>query len=185
MKIRYSAPLMILLAFLAAGRAGAQQQAAPVTLPVDPDSKKIMYRAVVDEQGTPAHLYNKAIEWFGFYYLNPQSIYSVQDKENGRIEGLGRMKLVNPDGVGSTKEGGIVTYLIKIELKENKYRYTITDFNLKTASRYPIEKWMNKTDPAYTPNWDSYLMQVDTTMQRLVTTLKEKMKPTAVKKDEW
>lgn len=185
MKIRYSTAILFLMAFLAIGRAGAQQQAVTPALPLDPETKKILYKAVVEEQGTPAYLYNKAIEWFGFYYPNPQSVYSVQDKENGRIEGLGRLKLVNPDGVGSTKEGGIVTYLIKIELKENKYRYTITDFNLRLASRYPIEKWMNKADPSYTPNWDSYLMQVDTTMQRLVTTLKEKMKPTVVKKDEW
>jgi hypothetical protein len=44
---------------------------------------------------------------------------------------------------------------------------------------------MNKEDPAYNSNWDLYLYQVDTTMQRLVSTLKEKMKPTVVKKDEW
>ena len=70
-------------------------------------------------------------------------------------------------------------------MKDNKYRYTLTDFNLKGASRFPIEKWMNKSDPAYNQNWDSYLYQVDTTMQRLVTTLKEKMQPTVIKKDEW
>jgi len=79
----------------------------------------------------------------------------------------------------------MVTYLIKLEFKDNRFRYTLTDFSLKLASRFPIEKWMNKEDPAYNPNWDSYLFQVDTTMQRLVSTLKEKMKPTVVKKDEW
>jgi DNA-binding transcriptional regulator PaaX len=78
-----------------------------------------------------------------------------------------------------------VTYEIKIEFKENRYRYTLSDFNLKTASRFPIEKWMNKEDPSYNKNWDSYLYQIDTTMQRLVSTLKEKMKPTVAKKDEW
>ena len=82
-------------------------------------------------------------------------------------------------------DGGIVTYEIKIEFKENRYRYTLSDFNLKTASRFPIEKWMNKEDPSYNKNWDSYLYQIDTTMQRLVSTLKEKMKPTVAKKDEW
>ena len=162
------------------------QEAKPYNLPINPDSKKIMYREVVEEQGTPSYLYNKAIEWFGYYYLNAQSVYSVQDKVNGKIEGLGRMKIYYADEAsGVTRDGGIIVYQIKIELKENKYRYTLTDFSLKTASRSPIEKWLNKSDPAYNSNWDSYLYQVDTTMQRLISTMKEKMKPTVVKKDEW
>lgn len=154
--------------------------------PVDPDSKKIMYRGVVEQPGKIEYLYSKAIEWFGYYYLNPQSIYTVQDKENGKIEGLGRMKIFRPDAkAGSLIDAGTLVYQIRIELKENKYRFTLTDFSLKTASRQPIEKWMNKSDPAYQPDWDTYLYQVDTTMQRLITSLKEKMKPVEVKKDEW
>lgn len=164
----------------------AQKETQSYNLPVDTDSKKIMFREVVEEKGTPVYLYNKSIEWFGFYYPNPQSIYSVQDKENGKIEGNGRMKLYYTDEASGVKsDGGMIVYQIKIELKENKYRYTITDFNLKGASRFPIEKWMNKADPAYNPKWDSYLYQVDTTMQRLISTMKEKMKPTVIKKDEW
>jgi len=83
------------------------------------------------------------------------------------------------------RDAGLITYQIRIELKENKYRYTLTDFNLKAASRFPVEKWMSKTDPAYDPRWDLYLYQIDTTMQRLVSTLTEKMKPVVQKKDEW
>lgn len=164
----------------------AQQQAKSYNLPIDPESKKIMYREVIEQAGKPSYLYDKAIEWFGYYYLNAQSVYSVQSKENGKIEGFGRMKIYYTDqATGVQMDGGQVLYQIKMELKENKYRYTLTDFNLKGASRYPLEKWMNKTDPAYNANWDSYLYQVDTTMQRLISTMKEKMKPTVVKKDEW
>ncbi len=164
----------------------AAGQSYTYNLPVDPDSKKIQLREVVDQPGTAGYLYDKAIEWFGYYYLNPQSVYSVQSKENGRIEGQGRMRIFYTDEAsGVAREGGIIVYQIRIELKENKYRFTLTDFNLKGASRNPIEKWMNRSDPAYNPKWDMYLYQVDTTMQRLITTLKEKMKPTVVKKDEW
>jgi hypothetical protein len=164
----------------------AQPLVQSYNLPVDPDSKKIIYREVVEQQGTPAYLYDKAIEWFGYYYLNAQSVYSVQSKENGKIEGVGRLKIYYLDETsGVRRDGGMILYQIKMELKDNKYRYTLTDFNLKGASRYPIEKWMDKSDPAYNSNWDSYLYQVDTTMQRLISTMKEKMKPTVVKKDEW
>jgi hypothetical protein len=178
--------LFLLLFLIPFAGLQAQEPAAAGGLPVDPETGKIMYRAVVDQEGTPGYLYDKAVQWFGYYYLNPQSIYSVQDKTNGKIEGNGRMKIYYKDEkTGTRLDGGVIMYLIKLEFKENKYRYTLTDFNLKTASRFPVEKWMNKSDPAYNPNWDSYLYQVDTTMQRLVSTLKEKMKPTVVKKDEW
>ncbi len=164
----------------------AQDQTPVANLPVDKDSKKILYRGVVDQQGSLAYLYNKAIEWFGYYYVNPQSVYSVQDKENGRIEGNGRMRIYyTEDKTGVRRDAGLVLYQIKLEIRENKFRYTVTDFNLKAASRFPIEQWLNKSDPAYNSKWDSYLYQIDTTMQRMVSTLKEKMKPTVVKKDEW
>ena len=161
-------------------------QTASSGLPVDPETKKITYKDVVTQEGTPGYLYDKAIQWFNYYYLSPASVFAVQDRVNGKVEGLGRLRIYNSDiKTGTHTDGGIVTYQIKIEFKDNRYRYTLTDFNLKLASRYPIEKWMNKGDPLYNQNWDAYLYQVDTTMQRLVSTLKEKMKPTVVKKDEW
>jgi hypothetical protein len=177
--------ILILLLCLPLSGLHAQTQQA-YNLPVDPESKKIFYRDIVEEKGTPAYLYDKAIEWFGYYYLNAQSILSIQDKANGRIEGIGRLKIYYQDETaGVRRDAGVIHYLVKIELKGNRYRYTLTDFNLKGASRIPIEKWMDKSDPAYNPRWDSYLYQVDTTMQRLVSSLKERMKPTVIKKDEW
>jgi hypothetical protein len=177
---------MIVVFILPALLLKAQQQAAPVSLPVDPETNKILYRAVVEEKGGPEYLYNKAVEWFSYYYRNPISVFTVQDKVNGRIEGIGRMNIYYQDEKAEVRrDAGLITYQIKIELKENKYRYTLTDFNLKTASRSPVEKWMNRSDPAYDPRWDLYLYQIDTTMQRLVSTLKDKMKPVVKKTDEW
>ena len=146
------------------------QEKPKTTVPVDPDSKMIMYREVVNEQGNPGYLYDKAIEWFRSYYVNPTSVFTVQDRVNGKIEGTARMKVYYFDEAGTRIDGGQVLYDIKMELKDNKYRYTLTDFLLKANSRYPLEKWLNKSDPAYNPQWDAYLYQVDTTMQRLIVT---------------
>lgn len=174
------------LFFILITTAYSQQIDTAPALPIDPESKKITYREVVEEAGTPVYLYDKAVGWFRYFYLNPQSVYSVQDKVNGKIEGTGRMKIFYYDEKEKMqRDAGQVWYTIKVELKENKYRYTLTDFTLKAASRSPIEKWMNKKDPAYSPYWDSYLYQVDTAMQRLITTMKAKMKPEVIKKDEW
>lgn len=161
------------------------QQANTPPVPIDEDSKKIMYREVVSQDGTPDYLYDRAIEWFRSYYPNPTSVYTVQDKVNGKIEGIARLTLRYDDPDGLRRDAGIVQYNIKVELKENRYRYTLTDFTYKTASRYPCEKWLNKADPAYNPLWDSYVYQIDTTMRSLVSKMKEGMKPVVIKKDEW
>lgn len=155
------------------------------SLPLDPDTKTIKYQGVVPQEGTPDVLYDRGASWISNYYKSPSSVLRVQDKANSKIEGTGRLMLSYTDKDGLKLNGGLVVYDIKMEFKTDKYRYTITDFSLKAVSRSPIEKWMNKNDPAYDPRWDSYLYQVDTTMQGLIKSMKEGMKPKQIKKDEW
>ena len=154
-------------------------------LPLDPDSKLIMYREVVNQEGIKDILYDRGASWFSAFYKSPSSVLKIQDKVNGKLEGTGRFVISYIDDQGNKQNGGLILYNIKLELKDNKYRYTVSDFNLKSVSRFPLEKWLNKNDPAYNPQWDSYLYQVDTTIQRLVGNLKEGMKPKVIKKDEW
>ena len=179
---RYFASIFLLLA--GCFSFGQTNNPAP-QMPVDPDSKLIMYREVVNQEGVKDILYDRGASWFSSFYKSPSSVLKIQDKVNGKLEGLGRFVISYVDEQGLKKDAGMIQYSIKLELKDNKYRYTLTDFNLKAASRYPLEKWLNKNDPGYDPRWDSYLYQVDTTIQSLVRNLKEGMKPKVIKKDEW
>ena len=176
---------LITLCFLPFIRLSAQEGTDSPNIPIDPDSQKIMYREVIQEAGDPGYLYNRAMEWFNYYYINPTSVFKIQDKVNGKIEGTGRMSVYYDDDKGNRLNAGLIIYAIRLEFKDDRYRYTVTDFNLKEASRFPLEKWLNKEDPAYNPLWNNYLYQVDTTMQRLTSTLIEKMKPVEEKTDEW
>jgi hypothetical protein len=163
----------------------SQQKQMPPKLPIDPDTKTIMYREVVTQEGTKDVLFDRGMTWLREYYPNPSSVANVMDKPNGKIEGIGRLRVYYFDEDSTRRDGPMITYMIKMEFKENKYRYTLNDFNLKAASRFPLERWLNKKDPQYSPNCDLYLYQVDTIMQRLTRTLKEGMKPKVIKKDEW
>jgi hypothetical protein len=154
-------------------------------LPVDPDTKLIQYRETVNQDGTKDVLYDRGAEWFRSYYLNPTSVTKVQDKVNGKIEGTGRLRLYFFDANNTRSDAGMVYYDIRLELKDNKFRYTLNNFTLKGASRIPLEKWMNKNDPSYNPQMENYLYQVDTAMQNLVVKLKDGMKLKVKKKDEW
>jgi len=177
--------LLVIISLLSYFPLIAQEVTPQPKLPIDPDSRKIMYREVIQEPGDAGYLYNKAMEWFNYYYLNPTSIFKIQDKVNGKIEGTARMDIYYDNEQGTRQSAGVILYTIRIEFKEDRYRYTLTDFNLKSSSRFPIEKWLNQEDPAYNPQWNSYLYQVDTVMQRLTSTLVDKMKPVEEKKDEW
>jgi hypothetical protein len=175
----------IIFFFLITGTGLSQVNQPAPGIPVDPETKLIKYRDVVAQEGTKDILYDRGAEWFRTYYLNPGSVTKVQDKVNGKIEGTGRIRLYFFDSNNTRTDAGVVYYDIALEFKENKFRYTLTNFTLKSASRVPLEKWMNKNDPAYNPQMDNYLYQVDTTMQNLVIKLKEGMKPKVKKKDEW
>jgi hypothetical protein len=176
---------ILILLLITAGFGFGQTDTPNSQLPIDPDSKLIMYREVVTQEGGKDILYDRGASWFSSFYKSPTSVLKIQDKVNGKIEGSGRFLIYFTDDQQTVRQAGTIVYEIKLELKDNKYRYTLTDFNLKSASRFPLEKWLNKNDPAYNPQWDSYLYQVDTTVQSLVRNLKEGMKPKVIKKDEW
>jgi hypothetical protein len=160
------------------------QEAAP-KMPVDEETKLITYKEVVQEAGTKLELFNRAIEWINKTYKNPADVTKVREPETGLIELIHRIELTY-DEKGVTRSGGIIDYLLRIELKEGRYRYTFTNFNLKQASRVPIEKWMDKTNKAYSPSWDDYLFQVDKATRELIDSLKKGMMPPVKKKpDEW
>ena len=155
-------------------------------LPIDPDTKKIKYQEVVQEQGNKDTLYNRAIRWRNSFFENPQGITKVRDPENGKIVGTYRMRMIDTLVDGSkTLSNTIVICTFTIEAKDGRYRYTLDDFYVPAVSKMFLEKWMDKTDPYYLPKYDSYLKQVDEYVNRFIKSLKEGMKPPIIKIDEW
>lgn len=163
----------------------ANAQEAGFTIPIDPDTKLITYKEVVTVPGTPSELFNRAIEWINKQYKNPTDATKVRNPATGLIEIIHRIEITKEDK-GVTRTAGIIDYSMKIELKDGRYRYTITNFNLRDASRQPIEKWLDKTDKLYQPVWESYLKQIDEASRKIIESLKSGMQPPAPKKvDEW
>ena len=155
-------------------------------IPIDSVTKKITYTEVVQQPGSRDTLYNRALHWCNIFFKNPQEVTKVRDKESGKVEGISRFKLYNaPSKDGTKTDGGVVQFTFTIECKENKYRYKITDMNMKSVSYQPLEKWLNKKDPYYTPQWDDYLAQVDKYMQDFVKSLKKGMTEAKKVNDNW
>lgn len=151
--------------------------------PVDQDSKLVTYQDVVQQTGTQDELYIRGIEWLNSYYKNPADVSRVRNRESGVIELMHRIEIEN-QAEGTKVGAGIVNYDLKIEFKPGRYRYTITNLTLRQASRFPVERWMNKEDQMYSPLWDNYIQQVDAKVKEIIASLKTGMEPKTEKPEE-
>jgi len=174
---------LLLLAFCIIATLVSAQDDSKINFPFDKDTGLISYQEVVQEPGTSDELYIRCIEWINTSYKNPADACRIRNRESGVIEILHRFELVNMDG-DAKLQAGIVNYALKLEFKPGRYRYTVTDLTLRQASRFPIERWFDKTDKMYSPLWDNYLGQVDSQAKQLINHLKSGMAPVAVKQEE-
>ncbi|MCF6171621.1 MAG: DUF4468 domain-containing protein [Bacteroidales bacterium] len=176
---------LFILVFFFAGFNLFAQETEPV-VPVDSETGNILFREVIDEQGTQNQLFNRCIYWLNDFYANPTRVTTIRDVNTGKVEGRHNIRLYyyNEDSVKMT--AGTVDYVFVIEMKPGKYRYTISDLKLRAATRMPVERWLNKDDPAYDPRWEDYLRQIAGFFNGWSESLKAKMKPEVKKKeDDW
>lgn len=159
------------------------QEVETMALPVDEDTQLISYQDVISMPGTADELYIRAIEWVNTRYKNPFDACRVRNRESGIIEISHRFEILN-DADGAKMIAGIVNYSLKLEFKAGRYRYTLSDLVLKQATRFPIERWMDKEEQMYSPLWDTYLKQVNEQSTELINSLKAGMEPPVVKEEE-
>jgi len=164
----------------------AFSQSGTARIPVDEETGLIVYRDVVNEEGTKDQFFNRAIGWINEFYPNPVDVTKTRDPETGIIKGLHRFKIQDTDPEGNMMDAGIVQYEFDLEFKAGRYRYTIRDFVLKDQSKIPVEKWLDKKDPFYNPVWENYLDQLNDFSRDWIESLKEGMKPKGkIKDDQW
>jgi len=159
------------------------QETIPV-MPVNPETKLITYQEVLTVDGLKKELFNRAIEWINVNYKNPAEVTKVRNPESGLIEIFHRFDLDRTDNNGNIVDAGIVVYTLRLDLKDGRYRYKITDMSLKQSSRFPVERWLDKTDKAYNPNYDLYIAQLDKQVKELIESLKKGMQPGIQKKED-
>ncbi len=162
------------------------QVSRDLIIPVDDETKKIKFQGVVDEQGDKYELFKRSIYWLNDTYKDPVRVTSVRDKETGKIVGRHRFRIYYWDRDSIKHIGGMINYTFTVEMRDGRYRYTIDEIILKSATNIPAEKWLDKDDPAYDPRWDSYLQQIADFVNNWSRTLEEKMKPEPEKvEDDW
>ncbi|MBP7496696.1 MAG: DUF4468 domain-containing protein [Bacteroidales bacterium] len=153
-------------------------------IPVDANTKLINYSKVVNEKGIKDSLYQRGLKWFNSYYKNPTDVIREKDTVNHKITGKARMPIFD-DAEGTKLSKGNIEYTIILEFKDDRFRYSITNLNLKQASYFALEKWLKEKDNPFAPKCYFYLEQVNTYMNNLTDNLKKAMKPVIKKEDNW
>ena len=151
-------------------------------LPLD-DEGKIRYKEVVQEDATQKDLFKRCIKWINKEYKNPATVTPTRDMVNGKIVIAHTFRLKNTLESGTSVNAGTVMYNMTIRFKDGRYRVEMTDFVSKKASRTPAEKWLDKTNAAYNPE---YAKQIDIFAKEKLESLKAGMQPAKVyKEEEW
>lgn len=157
-------------------------------LPMDESTKLFSYTGVVEVAAMKKlELYNKALDWCNVYYKNPTDVIRERDSIEGNIVCKARFKISNPvNKNGVATDCGVIQYTLKLMFKDGKFKYDITEFNWKQASYFPAEKWTDKTNAYYKPEYDFYLQQLNDKAREISKDLEKSMKAVASdKKNDW
>jgi hypothetical protein len=108
--------------------------------PVDPETKKITYTEVVEVPGMKKEdLYKRAKAWYVTSTGVTKLALELEDPETGKLLG----KVNNPIKVNNPPlqnkfEVGSVVYNITVIVKDDKYKYIITDFVHDSDGRHKV-----------------------------------------------
>lgn len=160
----------------------------PPKMPVDDKTGMITYTKVVESPGLSAtQAYQKGLAWAMKYYKNPTDVIRERDSLNNSMLCKARFKISNPpDKKGFATDAGLVMYTLKVQFKDGRYRYELTEINWKQTSHYPAERWMDTKNQMYKSEYAYYLQQTDTEVKEVIKSLEKAMQEKeAAKSDDW
>ena len=166
---------------------GQKKGTAPVApnMPIDEDTQLITYKEVIQENGSAQELYERALKWAKSFYKNTGEVIKNNDATNHVIDFRSSVRIYfhQKDGTKLTKN--VVYYNFKLQCRDGRYRYTITDFNEKATAAAPIERWLNPEDKKWDPECFVNLQEVDEQIRALIDSLTDGMLPEVDQEDDW
>ncbi|WP_162996947.1 DUF4468 domain-containing protein [Mucilaginibacter kameinonensis] len=119
------------------------------SLALDENNKYIYYKTV-DQPGAVADtLYDRGLYFFKKAYPAKALKLTKADKDGNALTGTGSF-LINKKGLVGNSEGGEMAYTLRVEVKDGKYRYWLTDFVYQPyqRNRYGNAEFMHGKDVA-------------------------------------
>lgn len=151
---------------------------------------KVTYTGIVTVDSiNKIKLYNNVKKWFIEQYRSAKDVIQLDDKENGEVIGKGFFE-TNWQYTFVDERKVNVWHTVKIYLKDNKFKYEITNFTLKyyvEGSMYSagknVEEAIENFGKDRERNTKKYFAQVDAEVTSIISSLLNFMK--APPKDDW
>jgi len=145
--------------------------------PMDRDSGRYLYQAVVPVEGVAAaELYSRAKAWVAVTYRSANSVLQLDDASSGRLIAKGNYP------VFFMLNNAWINHTLTIEVKEGRYRYTLTDFVFDNGAwSAPLEQ-----DKKFVGGRKGLFARVCEAAEASVVSLAEAMKkPTPAADTKW
>ena len=166
-------------------------------IPIDSITGKVSYTGVVNVDSLKKEIiYSKAREWFVLTFKSADDVLQMEDKESGKLIGKAYQDIIIKSLVPITTR---MYYTIKINIKDYKYRYEITNINyqsyptpqMASYTTFP-EDWFIPREKIYKKNGEpksinkSYLEETNNGVRELMNNLKSHMaKKGIIEKSDW
>ena len=144
---------------------------------------KVTYTDVVQLQGVSKdEMYKRAKHWFIDSFNSGKDVIQFEDKENGEVISKGCFKTIWMTNFYSSQSIN-VWKTIKIQIKDDRYRYEITDFRMRnyylpsqnasiTDVGIPLEEWNKGHDSSN----KRFYPKINTQLTSLIKSLEVAMK---------
>lgn len=178
--------LILIASFLFSGSLMLAQQTDSLILHYDAESDAILYQDVVEAEGSPTELFYRSITWMNEHWDNARGMIKKQDKMNGLLEAHVRFDIKKVNEKGVPQKLGRLVYVLRLEFKDGRYRYTITDFNLLKKSIYPLNRWMDPENQYYDQRNEEILRIIAQEIEHVIESMKKGMEKEEEKtNDDW
>ncbi|HAN19607.1 MAG: hypothetical protein A2X13_14795 [Bacteroidetes bacterium GWC2_33_15] len=144
-------------------------------------------------------IYDLARIWFTETFVSANNVLQIQDKEAGQLIGRGSIGYTSATFMANEAVNGNISFLVKIFVKDGRFKYIITDFNHKgTPSKYcssgvnfgiiteqsesPI---ISRGNPAgwHNKQWEKMKHESAVVAASLIRSMKEKIKKDKLQND--
>jgi len=122
---------------------GLNSHAQQIDIPRDSITDRFCYTGVVKVDSANAdQLYLKARIWFAEMFKDAQEVIQLDDKQAHILIGKGTYKIPDLITWAGNVPAGYLHFTIRIETRDQRYKYSITDFVLKNQNiELPAEQY--------------------------------------------
>jgi len=101
------------------------------------NSGKVVYEGIIESDKTKSQIYDNIKLGLIKLFNNYDNVAQIDDRVNGKIVIKGKVESFFKDkGLTPINKDMLSTFLLQIDIKDNKYRYMLTDIKIEANVKY-------------------------------------------------